>query len=126
MAAPIGHKRWGGRQKGTPNKTTSLLQEKTQELKIDPFEILLYFAAGDWEALGYEAEKAITENGVKYTIEPSVRARCAAEACSYLYPKRKALEHVEPINPDPTGGPDLYLVKVKELHAQSKKERQGA
>jgi hypothetical protein len=93
-----GHKRLGGRKKGTPNKITAQVLEKTRELGIDPLEILLLFAAGDWKALGYEEDRFLSgsnEHGAycKWTIDPAVRARCAAEACQYLYPKRKAIEH---------------------------------
>jgi hypothetical protein len=84
------------RRKGSRNRNSAPVLAKAQELGIDPWEILLYFAAGDWKALGYEAEKIqhINQYGVKeeYTIDPAVRAKCAAEASQYLYPKRRALE----------------------------------
>ena len=86
-------KRFGGRQKGTPNKKTKELNSIAERLDVDPFEILLLFAKGDWKALGYSKEFELTGFGRKYTLEPSVRAKCAAEACNYLFPKRKAIEH---------------------------------
>lgn len=71
-----------GRKKGTPNKTISPLKERAEVLGIDPFEILLYFAAGNKAALN------LTED-----IPAQVRAKAAAEACQYLHPKLKAIEH---------------------------------
>lgn len=71
----------GGRQKGTPNKDTSQLAQLAQQLDVDPFEILLLFASGDFMSLG------INE------VTPDQRLKAATEACTYLHPKRKALEH---------------------------------
>lgn len=92
-----GQSRTGGRKKGTPNKLTKELQELTEKLGIDPFEVLLRLAAGDWRGLGYPKGIAIGPFGIKCpTIDPSVRAKAASEACSYLFPKRKAIEHSVP------------------------------
>ncbi len=93
-----GHKKSGGRKKGVKNKESVPLEEKSKELGINPFEILLLFAQGDWQKLGYESQKIIKfgANGVEneeYIIPPSVRAKAASEACQYLYPKLKAIEH---------------------------------
>jgi hypothetical protein len=85
-----GHKIKGGRPKGSKNKDIIPLEAKAQELQVDPFEILLLFAQGNWQKLGYDGVKAV--NG-EYTINPSVRAKAASEACQYLYCKRKAIEH---------------------------------
>lgn len=92
-----GHKKVGGRPKGGTNKITALAHGKAEELGIDPFEVLLLFASGDWKALGYgaaEAPSSYSEHGTvyKYTIDPSVRARCAEAACSYLLAKRKSVD----------------------------------
>lgn len=97
MATKDGQKT-GGRQKGTPNKDGVPLMQKAQELGIDPFEVLLRFAAGDWKTLGYDAEKfvaGVNEYGSweKHTIDPAVRMKAASEACNYLFPKKKAIEH---------------------------------
>jgi hypothetical protein len=97
MAAPKGHPRYGGRKKGTPNKKDSTLALKSKELGIDPFEILLLFAKGDWEALGYPAATFVKEGSTfvneELYIKPETRARAAAEAAQYIYPKLKAIEH---------------------------------
>ena len=85
-----------GRRKGIPNRDTVLLQEKASEIGVNPFEILLLFAKGDYKALGYKQE-FITKiaQGIpfkEYTIDPKTRAMCAEKACHYLYPKRKSIE----------------------------------
>ncbi len=99
---PKGLPKTGGRQKGTPNKGNINAQAIADELGVDPFKILVQFAAGDWEGLGYESEVYIVEKedsdgnvkGMKltYVIPPELRAKCSQEACKYLYPQRKALE----------------------------------
>jgi len=90
--------RLGGRAKGTPNKNALPLKEMAEKLNCNPFEILLRFAMGDWNGLGYKAEStyAPTQKGEvieKPTIPPELRVKAASEAAQYLYPKRKAIEH---------------------------------
>lgn len=87
-----------GRKKGTPNKTTQSLMEKCEKLGCDPFEILLRFAMGDWQGLGYESRQELkytSEDGsavYEDVISPELRQKSAKEASEYLYPKRKAVE----------------------------------
>ena len=76
-------KKFGGRQKGTPNKKTFDAKLIAEQLDCDPFEILVHFAKGDADALGYKGG----------TIPPDMRLQAAKEASQYLYPKRKAVEH---------------------------------
>lgn len=92
-------------RKGIPNKRTVALAIRAKELGVDPFEILLLFAKGDWKALGYEAECYFSEKpdgAVKmgYVISPEMRVVAAKEAAKYLYPHRKSIEHKsdEPLN----------------------------
>jgi hypothetical protein len=100
-----GHKT-GGRQKGTPNRRILPLREKANELGVDPFEVLLRFAKGDWEGLGYHEEKEVvgySQSGdaiEDYTITPETRMQAAKSACEYLYPKLKAVEHSGPDGSD--------------------------
>lgn len=86
-----------GRAKGTPNKSTLPLEQKAEELGVDPFQILLLFAGGRWKELGYDNECYFTEKpdgAVKmgYVISPEMRCKAASEACQYLLPKKKAVE----------------------------------
>lgn len=99
MAWPKGKPRPpnAGRKKGTPNKMTIPLEQKCQELGVDPFEGLLLFAAGNWKKLGYENECYFTEKAdgavkMGYVISPEMRLKAYQEACQYILPKRKAIE----------------------------------
>lgn len=100
MPYGVGHKKieGSGRKKGTPNKVTQNLMELADKLEVNPIEVLLLFAKGDHESLGYEKThvvgfdkmgQPITED----TIPPKLRCDAAKEACGYLFPKRKAIEH---------------------------------
>lgn len=75
MAWPKGKPRpeGAGRKKGTPNRSSLSLEEKCAARGIDVFELLL-----------------------EYVIEEcprELRFKAIQELCSYLYPKRKAIEH---------------------------------
>lgn len=94
-----------GRKPGTPNKDNIDLRAKCQQLGIDPFEVLLLFAANNWSALGYASETYTVEckdytNEVLY-IQPQVRMKAAAEACNYIYAKRKQIETIAEAIPIP-------------------------
>ena len=99
MPAPKGHPRYGGRKKGTPNKDSNLVRDKAKALGIDPFEVLLYFVAGDWEKLGYAARERVvgySQSGDEITgdiISPELRQKAARDACEYLHPKLKSIDH---------------------------------
>lgn len=89
-----GHKKTGGRSAGVPNKRTSLITDISSKYKMDPFEILMHFANGNWEALGYDAEvyhmeTPTGETKMGYVITPNMRLMAAKEAVQYLYPKKK-------------------------------------
>lgn len=57
-----------GRRKGTPNKSTQTLSQMCEEMSFDPFKAML--------TLAKEGDKDMLK-----------------EVCTYLYPKRKAIEH---------------------------------
>lgn len=93
----IGNPNKAGRKKGIPNKPKRIMEERAQALGCDPFEILLLFAKGDWEALGYDSKErvaSITDNGVimEYTISPQLRQKSAKDAADFIYPKLRAIE----------------------------------
>lgn len=92
-----GSSKTGGRKKGTRNKLTDEARAIAERMGIDPFEVLLLFADGDWKKLGYDKPKYVTgvnEWGTwyKWTIDPAVRAKAAAEACRFLKPQLKSVE----------------------------------
>lgn len=86
-----------GRPKGSLNARTVDLLEISQRLECNPFEVLIHFAKGDYGALGYEKDQIkVTGKGEtvsELTISPELRQRSAKDACEYLFPKRKAVEH---------------------------------
>ncbi len=90
MPRKPGSQKSGGRKAGTPNKKTQSLEDKAREMEVDPFEILLRVAKGDWRGLGYK------EN----VISLETRLKAASEACTYLFPKRKAIQITAPFDPD--------------------------
>jgi hypothetical protein len=97
MSRALGSPKSGGRVKGTPNKSTAELQALADKLGVNPFEILLRFAANDWKSLGYDERTRTvfskTGEAVELdVIEPSERIQAAKSACEYLFPKRKAVE----------------------------------
>lgn len=94
----VGQPKTGGRKKGTPNKRATIDANAIAErMNVNPFEILLSIAAGDWESLGYPSATTTrySQSGEPYTvdvIELGDRLSAAKDACTYLMPKRKALE----------------------------------
>lgn len=86
-----------GRPKGSLNARTSDLLDISERLKCNPFEVLIHFAKGDFKALGYDHHQIkVTKDGTtvsELTISPELRQRSAKDACEYLFPKRKAVEH---------------------------------
>lgn len=84
-------------RKGSPNKDTVDAQMLSKALGIDPFEILLHFAAGNWNRLGYKAATVTVHTSEdssyeKDVISPELRVGAAKEAANYLLPKRKSLD----------------------------------
>lgn len=114
---------FGGRPKGAKNKRTLQVDIIAERLQVDPFEILMKMAAGDWKGLGYDTETYVMENAsgatkVGYTISPEMRLSAAKECCQYLHSKRK----------EETDEPDeievFSIEEKKKLLYQAKKEIQ--
>lgn len=102
MAAPKGHARYGGRQKGTLNKATADLFEICQKHKVNVFEGLIMLCK---------------------SADGSVRFSALKECAQYLYPKRKALEVSDP-GGEPLGSKNSKaLEELKALHQASANER---
>ena len=111
-----------GRPLGVPNKRTADLLDIAQRLDCNPFEVLIHFAKGDFEALGYERHQIrVTKDGgteMELTISPELRQKSARDACEYLFPKRKALEHS--FNPKDAPDDELLEQTKKLLEAAEK------
>lgn len=71
MPAPKGHARYGGRQKGTPNKVTRDLFAKLEEKSFDPWAEMIEIARD---------------------MNHPDRTTAIKEMLQYIYPKRKAVE----------------------------------
>jgi len=109
----------GGRQKGTPNKRTQTLIERAEALGVDPFEVLLYVAKGDWKALGYKKGTVKAGQFGSYEVDLITlkdRMFAASDACQYIHPKRKAVELT-----GKGGGPlDVFLNMTPEQRAATR------
>lgn len=68
-----GHKKVGGRRKGTLNKLNSSLHDICQQKGLNPFEALLEMANNK-------------------ETEPGHKLGALKELCEYLYPKRRRVE----------------------------------
>lgn len=91
-----GHSKLGGRQKGTANKRNQEIQDLAKELNCNPAKILMHFAMGDFEALGYQETIMKTSKSgdsyEEYTISPELRKSSAADLMPYLHGKRKPVD----------------------------------
>lgn len=96
MALRNGNKSSKGRPKGSLNRRTILVEEIAARFKIDPFEVLMMVAAGDWEGLGFDAASKVsyTSAGIEFeepNIKLSDRVQAAKEASKYLYSQKQAV-----------------------------------
>lgn len=63
----------GGRAKGVPNKDTRTLHEICDRLKINPFEALLHLYST--------------------TRNEGIKLGALSQACKYIFPQLKAIDH---------------------------------
>ena len=107
------------RTKGALGKNVWPLRDKALELGVDPFEVLLLFAKGDWEKLGYRSatkQMMVGDSVVTVdTIETSLRLKAAAESCKYLYPQLRSTDLT-------TGGESINTFKDLVELAKSKND----
>lgn len=87
-----------GNPKGGKIKRTQEAQEIAERLGVNPLELLLLYAKGDHEALGLPklTTVSVTKDGEpieKLTIGAELRQKSAKDACDYLFPKLKSIEH---------------------------------
>lgn len=91
-----GHKKIGGRSKGTGNKGLSAT-EIAEEMGVNPIRILGYFALGDWKGAGFPSATYAKLYGKEFIeemyITPTLMQKSAAELAQYMFAKLKAIEH---------------------------------
>jgi hypothetical protein len=93
----LGDKKTGRRQKGIPNRKTVEMHQKCQELGVDPFEVLCFYASRNWKKLGYQSAtvtKVLKDGGVIEVdrITSDQQIECAKELCQYLYAKKRSVD----------------------------------
>ncbi len=84
------------RPKGSKNRRTRLVEEIADRFDIDPFEVLMMIAAGDWKGLGYETKSKITYTAQGIEVEEenvplAQRCQAAKEAAKYLYAQKQSV-----------------------------------
>lgn len=113
-----------GRPKESIGLRTHELFHIAQEHDCNPFEILIMFAKADYAGLGMlEYKTIITKSGQEIqepSISPELQQRSAKDACEYLFPKRKAIEHT--INPKDLGDKELIEETKRLLEAAEEQE----
>jgi len=98
MAFEKGHKKVGGRIQGTKNKANHDAQRVAEEMGIDPIQILLWIAEGDWKALGYDSDKIKVGMVEEERIPLSLRKAAAKDVAPYLKPALKSIDIEANIN----------------------------
>jgi hypothetical protein len=86
-----------GRPKGVKNKRSLTVEMIAENFDIDPFEVLMMVAAGDWKGLGFESptHTSFAASGIEFEelwIKLSDRVMAAKEASKYLYSQKKSVE----------------------------------
>ena len=91
-----------GRPKGSKNIRSFHAEELARRLDVDPLEILLRVAAGDWAFFGFENQNKVIigeKAGIEFSIEePNIkitdRVQAAKDASKYLYSQKHAVDVV--------------------------------
>lgn len=89
-----------GRPPGTPNRATIEARRLAAEKGVDPFAILLDFAAGDAKALGLPSRQLEDGTEVVAVVPIELRLSAATSACNFMLPKLRAIE-VDDARSDP-------------------------
>jgi hypothetical protein len=108
-------KKHGGRQKGTPNKSTEYLFELCKQNDFDPIQGLIWVAQNDWKSLGYDTGEIERQGFQGIVVTESVislehRVDAMKTLTAYMYPKRKAIE----MSVDKDSVPTVVLAYSKE------------
>lgn len=104
-----------GNPKGNKIKRSKEAEEVAERLGVNPFELLLLYAKGDFETLGLPqyTTVSVTKDGEpidKLTIGAELRQKSAKDACDYLFPKLKSIEHTG------QNGADLFSKLLSEIN----------
>lgn len=118
MGRPIGMPKTGGRVKGARNRANMHLMQIAHRNKCNPFEILLHFAKGDWQALGYSSPVVDKGNYEEDVITPLMRLKAALEACKYLHPQKKSIEIEEELTPEEQNFLNMFRERMAEYAAK--------
>lgn len=88
--------KYGGRKKGTPNKSSLTVAELCEKHGLNVIEEMIYFAKGDYEALKYPEyleKQGFGGMPIKdLTISPEQRYKANMDLAKFIYPTRKAVE----------------------------------
>lgn len=106
--APKGHPKWGGRQKGSKNIDRPFLLETARALGADPFEIMILFAAGNYEKLQIRRDQ----------LTPALRLLAAKEAAKYCYQQLKAVEHTGHVDVSPVIREESLEGRIKKIKGE--------
>lgn len=117
--------KYGGRTKGTANKVTQGVAEKLERLGCDPITGLATIAGGDLPCnvcrgegkTKFQPARGLTKLATrtcescygsgKEKVSPGERLKAYSDLASYVYPKRKAVEHT-----GLDGGPIQHAMRV--------------
>ena len=96
--SPAIKKKHGGRKKGSLNRNTQAVAEMCEAMGFNPIQTMIYFANGDWKALGYSSETVIKPGfaGIEIeelTIPQDLRYKANADLARFIHPHRKSVEH---------------------------------
>ena len=85
-----------GRPKGSKNKHNKNVDEIAARYNLQPFDVLMMVAAGDWKGLGYDAptRTSFAASGIEFeepVIKISDRIHAAKEASKYLYSAKQSI-----------------------------------
>lgn len=100
MPAPLGHPRYGGRAKGTPNKRTGLALEIISKAGFCPLTALMDGYKIALASFTEEVQKV--ESGKLSPMESQaatflrIAIDCASQLAQYVHPKLKSVEQIRP------------------------------
>ena len=85
-----------GRPNGAKNKRSLTVEMIAEQFDLDPFEVLMMVAAGDWKGLGYDSpmRQSFAASGIEFEelwIKLSDRVTAAKEAAKYLYAAKQSV-----------------------------------